>query len=291
MYARIVVPLDGSELSEQVLPYVMHLAEIFESTIALVHAVEAEDLPENTIAEIREEGTNLLHRVAENFPRQLNIEYIVESGRAAEVILDAADAHADSLIVMATHGYSGLQRWFLGSIAHKVVQAASSPVFLVPAGTVENPDGEPVVFDKIIVPLDGSPLAEQILPYVVTLCKALSMELIVVRAYNPKFPGATVRMHDVTQIVHDAAENYVVDKVQGLRKQGVKKVSYKVLRGIPAEQITDFALATPNSLTAMCTHGRHGVGRWVLGSVTDAVIHSSEEPLLVFRAPHEGTGN
>jgi nucleotide-binding universal stress UspA family protein len=111
------------------------------------------------------------------------------------------------------------------------------------------------------------------------------MELIVIRAYNPRFPGASIRMHEISQIVHDAAENYVVKMAGQLQNEGVKKVSCKVLRGIPAEQITDFALATPRSLTAMCTHGKHGVGRWVLGSVTDAVIHSSAEPVLVIRSP------
>jgi nucleotide-binding universal stress UspA family protein len=287
MYARIVVPLDGSELSEQVLPYVIHLAEVFGSAVELVHAIEMEDIPQNVVAEIKQESARYLERIAGTFPKQLKPARTVESGNAAELIIRAADAREGSLIVMAMHGYSGLQRWFLGSTAHKVVQAATSAVLLVPAGTAESPDGAAIEFDKVIVPLDGSPLAEQILPYAVTLCKALNMELIVVRAYNPQFPGATIRMHEVSRIVHDAAENYVAEKVRQMKNEGVEKVSYKVLRGIPAEKITDFALATPNSLTAMCTHGRHGVGRWVLGSVTDAVIHSSEEPVLVVRALHQ----
>ncbi|MGB5427422.1 MAG: universal stress protein [Gammaproteobacteria bacterium] len=286
MYARIVVPLDGSELSEQVLPYVIHLAETFKSTVELLHAVQTEDIPENVVAEVRQESISHLERIAGTIPKQLKPTYTVESGHAAELIINAADAREGSLIVMATHGYSGLQRWFLGSTAHKVVQAATSPVLLVPAGIEEGPDGKLTEFDKVIVPLDGSPLAERILPYATDLCKALNMELIVVRAYNPRFPGTSIRMHEISQIVHDSAENYVAEKVRQLKNEGVKKVSYKVLHGVPARQITDFALATPRSLTAMCTHGRHGVGRWVLGSVTDAVIHSLEEPVLVIRMPH-----
>jgi nucleotide-binding universal stress UspA family protein len=113
---------------------------------------------------------------------------------------------------------------------------------------------------------------------------ALDMEVILVRAYNPSFPGSTVRMQEVSKIVHDAAEHYLERITEQLRDQGLSKISYEVLRGIPAEQITQFALDTPNSITAMCTHGRHGVGRWLLGSVTDAVIHSSEEPVLVIRS-------
>lgn len=109
------------------------------------------------------------------------------------------------------------------------------------------------------------------------------MELILVRSYNPSFPGTSVRMHDVSQIVHDAAENYVKEKARELQGAGLRNISYEVLRGVPAEQITDLALATPNSLTAMCTHGRHGVSRWLLGSVTNAVLHCAEEPVLVVR--------
>lgn len=90
-------------------------------------------------------------------------------------------------------------------------------------------------------------------------------------------------MHDVSQIVHDAAENYVKEKARELQGAGLRNISYEVLRGVPAEQITDLALATPNSLTAMCTHGRHGVSRWLLGSVTNAVLHCAEEPVLVVR--------
>jgi nucleotide-binding universal stress UspA family protein len=284
MYSRIVVPLDGSQLSEQVLPYVKYLAEVFGASVELVNAIETEDIPEDAIAEIEEDSVGHLQQIAAGFPQQLKPRYTVEPGHAAEVILNAAEAQEGTLIVMATHGYSGLQRWFLGSTAHKVVQAATCPVLLVPAGTADSPDGDLMEYDKIIVPLDGSTLAEQILPYVIDLSKSLNMELIIVRAYNPKFPGTTIRMHEVSQIVHDAAENYVAEKVRQLQSEGVKKVSYKVLRGIPAEQITDFALETARSLTAMCTHGKHGVGRWVLGSVTDAVIHSCAEPVLVVRA-------
>ena len=113
-------------------------------------------------------------------------------------------------------------------------------------------------------------MAEHILPHVVSLCKILDMELILVRAYHPSFPGTSIRMYDISKIVHDAAENYIEEKARQLQGEGLKKVSYKVLRGAPSEQITDFALETPNSLTAMCTQGKHGLGRLELGSVTNA---------------------
>jgi len=284
MYARILVPLDGSELSEQVLPHAQHLAQAFEVPVDLVCAVEREDLPENVLGEFHQDRTKYLEGIAAAFPGDSKPRCVVETGRPAEVILDEAGRRKETLIVMATHGYSGLQRWFVGSVAHKVVQAAECPVLLFPAGA-KGPDGGRVELEHIIVPLDGSALAEHILPYATHLCKVMDMEMILLRAYHPRFPGSTVRMHEVSQIVRESAENYIAAKAEELERQGIERISFRALRGIPAEQITDFALETQNSMTAMCSHGRHGVGRWVMGSVTDAVLHCSEEPLLVVPAP------
>jgi len=286
MFDHILIPLDGSSLAEQVLPYGQQIADVCGARIELIGAVLGEDLPEDAIAEAERERCDYLERTAKSLPARFNPTWLCRRGRPAEVIVDHAGGDAGTLVAMATHGRSGMQRWFLGSVAHKVVQAADTPVLLLPSGAT-SPSGGPVEFKRIIVPLDGSTLAEHVLEHAATLCLCLDMEMILVRAYNPRFPGSTVRMQEVSRIVHDAAENYLKDMQRRLQARGLRNLSYKVLRGVPAEQITDFALETPNSLTAMCTHGRHGVGRWLLGSVTDAVIHSAEEPVLVIRAPAE----
>ncbi|MEJ2477324.1 MAG: universal stress protein, partial [Desulfobacterales bacterium] len=144
----------------------------------------------------------------------------------------------------ATHGYSGIQRWLLGSVAHKVVQVVDSPVLLLPSGAT-SPSGGPVELERIIVPLDGSDLAEQILPHVRQLSAALDMEVILVRAYNPSFPGSTIRMQEVSKIVHDAAEHYLQGIIQQLRDQGLSKVTYEVLRGIPSRRSDTSACSFP----------------------------------------------
>ncbi|MFN2135564.1 MAG: universal stress protein [Candidatus Promineifilaceae bacterium] len=284
MFDHILVPLDGSPLAEQVLPYARQIGAACGAHMELIGAVDGEDLPEDALAEAERTLCTYLERIAGTLPAAANPAWTCRRGRPAEVIVDHAGDEPGTLIAMATHGYSGMQRWFLGSVAHKVVQAADAPVLLLPSGAT-SPSGGPVEFERMIVPLDGSPLAEHVLAPAVALCRCLDMELILVRAYNPSFPGSTVRMKEVSAIVHDAAEIYLEALQQRLRGEGLEQVSHRVLRGVPAEQITDFALETPNSLTAMCTHGRHGVGRWLLGSVTDAVIHSAEEPVLVIRAP------
>lgn len=287
MFKRIMVPLDGSALSERVLPIAMQLADSFGSTIDLLYVIptSAEDVPEDLATHAEKEAEAYLNGRAESLAEGIDADlvgYRVEHGYPALEIIEQAESVADTLILMSTHGYSGVQRLLLGSVASKVVQAITTPLLLVPADA-KNPSGDLVEFERLIVPLDGSDLAESILPYVVDFCKMMDMELILVRSYHPSFPGTSVRMREVSQIVHDSAENYVKDQMQHLKAQGLEKISYKILRGLPAEQITDFAIETPNSVTAMCTHGRQGIGRWVLGSVTRAVIQCSEEPVLVIR--------
>jgi nucleotide-binding universal stress UspA family protein len=288
MYARILVPLDGSPESEQVLHHAQRLAQTFDASVVLVSAVEKQpDVPDSLVKDLQREREAYLQGIVTSLPAELKARSIVETGRRAEVvILEHAEARGATLIVMGTRGFSGLKRLMLGSVAHKVVQAAMTPVLLIPPNA-KSPEGGPVELERMIVPLDGSTLAEHILPYAVAAAKALGMELIVLRAYNPRFPGSTIRMHEVSQIVRDSAENYLKEKVSQLQAEGLAKVSYKIVRGVPSEQITEFAIETPNSVTAMCTHGRHGVGKWLLGSVTHAVIHCLEEPVLVVRAPQD----
>ncbi len=291
MYKKILVPLDGSALSERVLPIANLLASSLGSSIELVFAIPtpAEGIPEEIKSLARQDGDDYLKKIVNTLSKENGktaISYSVQTGHPASMIIERAESTDETLILMSSHGYSGIQRLLLGSVAGKVVQATNTPTLLIPANA-KNPEGDLVEFKRMIVPLDGSKLAECVLTHAVELCKSLDMELILVRSYNPNFPGSSIRMHDVSKIVHDSAENYIKEKVQELKNKGLKKVSYKVFRGRPTEQITDFAIETSNSLTAMCTHGRNGIGRWMLGSVTNAVIHCSEEPVLVIRGVDE----
>jgi len=287
MYKRILVPLDGSALSERVLPIAKLLAGSLGSSVELLFVVSksAEGIPKEIKSQAREDGDDYLKKIVKRLTEDsgtTKISYSVKTGHPASKIIESAESKKKTLILMSSHGYSGVQRLLLGSVASKVVQATSTPTLLIPANA-KNPEGNLVEFKRMIVPLDGSKLAESVLSHAIGLCKSLDMEVILVRSYNPNFPGSSVRMHDVSKIVHDSAENYIRAKAEELQKKGLKKVSYQVLHGRAGEQITDFAIETPDSLTAMCTHGRHGIGRWMLGSVTNDVIHCSEEPVLVIR--------
>ena len=291
MYKRILVPLDASTLSERVLPIAKHLARSLQASLELllVVAPQAEEVPEEFSALAQQDAEDYLQIRADALAKEIGsarLRYSVQLGHPASMIIEQAEAEPATLVLMSSHGYSGVQRLLLGSVAGKVVQAATTPILLVPANA-RSPEGDLVRFERIIVPLDGSKLAECVLPHASGLSRALGAELILVRSYDPRFPGSTVRMHEVSKIVHDAAENYIKAKAEELKAEGLDRISYKIFRGMPAEQIADFAIETANSLTVMCTHGRQGIGRWMLGSVTNAVIHCSEEPVLVIRGVSE----
>jgi nucleotide-binding universal stress UspA family protein len=143
-----------------------------------------------------------------------------------------------------------------------------------------------IALKKVLVPLDGSALAEQVLPHITTLAKNMMLEVVLLRAYD--VPGNMPQMHQITEIVRDASRAYLEEKVRLLGDEGLEKVSYLLLpKGKAAGRIVDIARETPDNFVAMCTHGRSGIGRWVLGSVTDGVVRHCGDPVLIIRAEAE----
>jgi nucleotide-binding universal stress UspA family protein len=282
MYANLLVPLDGTPLSEKILPDAQLLARSFGATLELLHVIETTDVPESGARDIERDARLYLERIAASLTDTPVTQCHILPGNPAEVIVDTAAADRQTLIAMATHGYSLLQRLLVGSVATKVVQVATNPVLLVPVRG-ETTATEPPGFENIIAPLDGSPLAEKVLPEVSALSRRLETNVILLRAYDPQFPGTTIRMHEVAEIVHDAAQVYLEDKVRQLRDDGLENVSCEVLRGRPAAEIAEYARATPRSLIVIGSHGHSGIGRWLVGSVTHAVMHLSDRPVLIIR--------
>jgi nucleotide-binding universal stress UspA family protein len=301
MYSKILVPLDGSKLAESILPYARSFARGLKIPVELLVAIEPDvistfsDLKHGRYVDIVEtdmkrNGIDYLQKVARTFPNASAVTCSARIGSPAETIVEQASEGADTLIAMCTHGRSGVKRWILGSIADKVLHAARGHFLLVRA----NDKGEvakEISLKTVIVPLDGSHLAEGILPRVAALAKKMKMEVVLLRAYplaiQPYFVEAEAYMPAFDRLSEDVkaeASQYLEEKVRQLQSEGLEKVSYVVPQGDGAGEIISFARETPDNLVAMCTHGRSGVGRWVLGSVTDRVVRHCEDPVLVVRA-------
>ena len=199
------------------------------------------------------------------------------------------------LIAMATHGYSGTKRWLLGSVAEKVLRGAANHVLLVHPASGQ-PRAE-VKLTTVLVPLDGSKLAETVLPTVRELALRLSLQVELVRvtrriysappeAFLPVFGANPPNLKKLWEEAHDEANQYLIDIADQLRSQGLAQVDSLVLEGGAdgaAAALVDLIEKTPDSLVAMCTLGESGVGNWPVGSVTERVVRHTSGPILVIR--------
>jgi nucleotide-binding universal stress UspA family protein len=288
MYEKILVPLDGSNLAEQVLPFVHCLAKADDIPIELLTVTDPAARPPFWPAEA---DKSYLKKVSQTyFPAARRIATAVEIGRPADVIVNRAKDDPGSLIAMSTHGMSGMRRWILGSVASKVVQTVTNPLLLV--RSVESVDASaPVDLKTIFVPLDGSGMAEKVLPQVIELAGSMKLEVHLIRVYTLPV-NAFVATDGVIaqgpapfrQELRNEAETYLGGQAAQLRAHGVEQIMTTALEGDPASEIIDIARNTANNLIAMSTHGRSGIGRWVLGSVAEKVVQHSRDPVLLIRA-------
>jgi nucleotide-binding universal stress UspA family protein len=176
----------------------------------------------------------------------------------------------------------------LGSIAEKVLHGATNPLLLIRAPK-ESRKRKVVLLKTLIVPLDGSPLAEMAIPYAAALASKLDLEITLVRAFS--LPGPISMEEDLAENGQEAGEQlgkeaqaYLDEKAERLRAAGVKKISTVAVNGPAAETIIALAKKKAKSLVVMCTHGKSGVRRWILGSVTERVTRYATKPVLVIRA-------
>jgi nucleotide-binding universal stress UspA family protein len=298
MYKKMLIPLDGSKTAEAVLPYARTLARKLNLAVELLGVVDvtalATQVPRGSaryfdtlISESASSSEAYLKQIVTSFP-QSNVKCSIEKGRPGEVILEKAGDNM-TLITMATHGRSGINRFLLGSIAEKVLRAAASPLLVVRATEAVNSDGE-ATLNSVVVPLDGSELAETALVSVRALARELGLEVIFFRAYKvPANIYATpedyypVQYNELKTEIRNEVLDYLEKKTEELKRFGIPKVSSIMAEGLAADEIMALGRKLPDNLIAMCTHGRTGIGRWVLGSVTEAVVRHSGDPVLVVR--------
>lgn len=300
MYTKILIPLDGSKTAEKVLPHARYLAGKLKLPVELLAVIDMVEIATHIPAEKArffdsmieagvKKSASYLRGVAATFGGA-NVKCTVEKGQADAVIIEKGETDTSMLICMATHGRSGLDRFLLGSVTEKVLRAAANPLLLVRATEEAKSDGT-AVLKSIVVPLDGSELAESIIPTVAEKAKELALEVVLFRAYHlPTYAYAgdeTYSGFDYDELiagVRDEATQYLEKKAAEVKKLGVEKVSVVSKEGFAADEIIALGRKNPDSLIAMCSHGRTGVKRWMLGSVTEAVVRHSGDPVLVLRA-------
>ncbi len=286
MLNRIIVPLDGSAVAESVLPYLRDLAPRFGSHVEVLGAGMGRK--ERRVNQLLADYTG---RVAASLRGDnIEAESVLVYGTAADRILDYSAENDIDLIVMATHGRSGLTRWWMGSVAEKVISQSTTPVLLVPSKRPKKTEaGLKLAFSKVLAPLDGSDIGQAALPHVETLATRTGASLSLLQVISP--PGTVEASvlggsdwRKFVKAMHDAADNYLAGMAKRLTEKGIN-ATYEVLSGDPADRIVEYAEDKAVDLIAMSTHGRSGLARWVLGSVTDKVVHGARIPMWLIRSP------
>lgn len=291
--SHIVVPLDGSQLSESILPLARTLARARDADLLLLnvstwHPSYEPRIPTADGGFIRAE--RYLNDLAEQFrgPGLAVTVQVTKGDPATETQRIATEVNA-ALIAIATHGASGPSRLALGSTADKLIQIATSPLLLRRPRKAEGLDADGTI-RHLVVPLDGSPLGEAALAQAEALATALNVPLHLVQIAPSQATlmaglDPYVGYYDpgIFEALQKAAAGYLAAKAAELAKRGLT-VDTTVLVGSPASQIIDHAESLPHSIVAMSTHGRGGLSRWVLGSVADRVVRASHTPVLLVRA-------
>jgi nucleotide-binding universal stress UspA family protein len=286
MLDKILVPLDGSELGEVALAYARELAA---ATHAQVHLVCVAERPE---VESRRLYMAYLGKTAERFREQLKrsgsdapVTTICLGGEPADAVLTYAEQVGVNLIIMASHGHSGIMRWTMGSTARKISQRSMVPVLLVRAASASIRQR----FSRILVTLDGSELGEASLPYVEEIARVIECEVILLRVVEAAKHVRTIGGTDFFYIPEQMVED---EKAEALRYLGeIQKrfvnakglVRLELREGDAASEILKVAKNENVRLLAMSSHGKSGMMKWVFGSVSSKVLEAGKTPLLLVR--------
>lgn len=291
MYRTILVPLDGSAFGERALPMATGLARAMNAQLILMCAASSSaflgtDATEAQVQAVAEAQAYLLALATGLSGQGLNIDVAVPYGPAAESILLEVDLRHVDLLVMCTHGRSGLGRWIYGSVAEEVLARSPVPVLLVRySGEVATLGPEPERA-SLLVTLDGSAFAETALPHAVTLARTFGGSILLLRTVEESMPArrypSMAIMQEASEEDRRAAKSYLDGVAERLRQEGVA-VHTMVLKGWAADVIAYRGAALGPRLIVMATHGRTGVARWLLGSVAQEVIRRSPLPVLLVR--------
>ena len=313
MFQRILVPLDGSFRAEQALPVAAHIARASGSTVFLVQIVSpvvdysggmapVPFVSEEVITAQMATATEYLKHLADSetlagIPTSTDVSF----AQPAQSLLDAIQSSRIDLIVLCSHGRTGLSRWVLGSVAHALVHQSSAPLFVLRRD-------EPLARDvgtrplRALVALDGSMLAEAALAPAAHLVAAMTapatgvlhvtqvVKLVtstaeegVINEYNEEArQRASTYLADVTERLGESMRNLKLTLTSSVEPgEDVAETLVKLAEQRDGKK--ELKDSDACDLIAMSTHGRGGLERWVMGSVTERVLNTTKLPMLIVR--------
>ena len=304
--SMILVPLDGSGLAEKALPHAVALARANSGGITLLRVVP----PIASIAPLGGAITQspalwdawaaepqiahkYLYAVADKLPAAgLVVQTkVLQGDPAGEIVAYAERNSSVSLVVMSTHGRSGLGRWIMGSVAEKVLHASAVPIVVVRPQSDERRDGALVApeYKTILAPLDGSVQAEQALGEVQMLAAKLDAKVILVSVTSTPLDLVLAGSRGGVQwqpIPRDAKAQRLWDNLYAVSRRLEAEhlvVETHLTYGDPADEILKVAKEVGADIIVMATHGRGGLPRFLVGSVAARVVQEASVPVLLVR--------
>lgn len=304
MYKRMLVPLDGSKTAEVVLPYVKELAGRLDINLNFLHVynsagMEQQDKYQSYIDHIAKQVRQEAIEVQEETGASKTIETSGEvvTGQTAEEIIQYAEKKSADLILLSTHGHSGIRQWVMGNNADKVLRKSHIPVLLVRAAIPEEIIHAEWCRRMLLVPLDGSQTAESVLPHVEALAKQRGPEntkVTLIRICEPVFiladyPEASMKLtwdehvQRMQEHTKEIAMQYLIKIQKRLEYSGLN-VSSLVLMGKAADEIINYAQENQPNIVVISTHGYSAIDRWEYGNVANKVLYGVSSPVFLVRA-------
>ncbi len=299
----IVVPLDGSEQSEQVIPYAEALRHrggtlLFFQVINPTGPArglfgDIEVAVEDVIEQERNASKERLRAIGDRWgdvlKKKPDVEaYAGDTVEAIEAIV--ADRHA-AMLAIASSGRGALSRFAFGSIADTLMRDAPAPTLIIHPDKNAPEEPAPVIFQRILVPLDGSETAEQALPEAARLSANAKLPVILLQVVNPslEFSMLGQGMAPITSELYSEVEedftrqaNEALDRAANLMGDVEAGITKTVLEGGTVEAIHQYT--KPGDLIVMTSHGRTGVRRFLLGSVAQKIINERIAPVVLVPA-------
>jgi len=273
MIKKILLALDGSDNSERALWWVIKYAGREKAQVVLFRAVDTEVMdPDFAPSQVKDALNYLLRMETEINQAGVPSKVLVREGNPAETIVKVAMEERCDLILMSTRGGSKVKRWAIGGVTEQVLRMSPVPVLPIQSHTHAAKNNH---VRRVIVPVDGSKLAEQTIPWAADLARMLKAQLVFLHVYPPG-PVMTNR----AEKNYDSLRERMVRQCQLLGKKGIK-ARFAVRNGDAADRVLRFA--GRNDMILTTTHGTGGFKRWIFGSVAEKLIHEAQIPVLVYK--------
>lgn len=293
MYKKMVVLLDGSELAEVVFDYAQELSGRMHLDVQLLHVCSPQEVVQLPMRRAyMERMAEELCAKASEFSAKYSSGSVAQCiqargntvvGYPAEEILKYVDDNDIDLVMMSTHGSSGVKAWDLGEVANKVLHASKVPVWLVPTELREEVIADVLPRRSMVVPLSGTEQSGAAISHALDIMaqRGAESELVLLHVVDVPYNTVTRSALDELDAHRVEMKSYLEDLALPIRESGLL-VRTEVLSGDPAQAIIDYLKGNPTQLLVMATRGKSRLNRMIFGSVTESVIHMVKvTPLLL----------